>query len=60
VSSHLPGKLFVSASTVWRTLLAEGYGSYKRTVKPGLNENKAKRLAWCIKHSIENRWDLKK
>jgi len=46
VSSHLPGKQFVSASTVWRTLTAEGYGSYKRTVKPGLNEdNKAKRLA---------------
>jgi len=61
VSSHLPGKQFVSASTVWRTLIAEGYGSYKRTVKPGLNqENKDKRLAWCIAHSIENGWDLEK
>jgi hypothetical protein len=30
-------------------------------VKPGLNqENKDKRLAWCIAHSIENRWDLEK
>jgi hypothetical protein len=55
VSSHLPGKQFVFASTVSRTLIAEGYGSYKRTVKPGLNqENKDKRLAWCIAHSIEN------
>jgi hypothetical protein len=61
VSSHLPGKQFVSATTIWRTLRAEGYGSYKRTVKPGLNEdNKAKRLEWCIKHSIKNRWDLEK
>ena len=61
VSFHLPGKQFVSASTVYRTLIAEGYGSYKRTVKPGLNEdNKKKRLAWCIEHSIENRWDLEK
>jgi hypothetical protein len=46
VSSHLPREQFVSASIVWRTLTAEGYGSYKRTVKPGLNqENKDKRLA---------------
>jgi hypothetical protein len=61
VSSYLPGKQFVSVSTVWRTLTAEGYGSYKRTVKPGLNkENKEKRLAWCIKHSLENGWDLEK
>jgi transposase len=61
VSFHLPGRQFVSASTVYRTLIAEGYGSYKRTVKPGLNEdNKKKRLAWCLEHSLENRWDLEK
>jgi hypothetical protein len=61
VSSNLPGRQFVSASTVCRTLIAEGYRSYKRTVKPGLNqENKDKRLAWCITHSIENGWDLEK
>jgi hypothetical protein len=61
VSFHLLRKQFVSASTVWRTLTAEGYGSYKRTVKPGLNkENKEKRLEWCIAHSLENRWDLEK
>ena len=61
VSSHLLGKQFVSVSIVYRTLKAEGYGSYKRTVKPGLNqENKDKRLAWCIAHSIENGWDLEK
>jgi len=61
VSSHLPGRQFVSASTVYRTLIAEGYGSYKRTVKPGLNDdNKKKRLAWCLEHSLENRWDLEK
>jgi hypothetical protein len=30
-------------------------------MKPGLNEdNKKKRLAWYIEHSIENGWDLKK
>jgi hypothetical protein len=61
VSTMLPGKQFVSASTVYRTLIAEGYGSYKRTVKPGLNQaNKDKRLAWCLEHSIENGWDLEK
>jgi len=61
VSFHLPRKQFVSLSTVYRILIAEGYGSYKRTVKPGLNDdNKKKRLAWCIEHSIENGWDLEK
>jgi hypothetical protein len=46
VSSHLPSAQFVSARTVYNTLIAEGYGSYKRIVKPGLNqENKDKRLA---------------
>jgi hypothetical protein len=61
VSFHLPGRQFVSVSTVYRTLIAKGYGSYKRTVKPGLNkDNKKKRLAWCLEHLLENRWDLKK
>ena len=42
-------------------LIAKGYGSYKRIVKPGLNqENKDKRLAWCLEYLIENGWDLKK
>jgi hypothetical protein len=45
VSSLLPRKQTVSASTVYRTLIAKGYRSYKRTVKPGLNkENKKLRL----------------
>jgi hypothetical protein len=61
VSFHLSGKQFVLVSTVYRILIAEGYGSYKRIVKPGLNEdNKKKRLAWCIEYLIENRWDLEK
>jgi hypothetical protein len=61
VSFHLPRKQFVLASTVYRILIAKGYGSYKRIVKPGLNkDNKKKRLAWYIEYLIENRWDLKK
>jgi hypothetical protein len=55
VSFYLPRKQFISASTIWRTLTAKGYGSYKRTVKPGLNkENKEKQLEWCIAHSLKN------
>jgi hypothetical protein len=58
---YLPGKQFVLASTVYCILIAEGYSSYKRTVKPGLNkDNKKKRLAWYIEHLIENKWDLEK
>lgn len=34
--SGTPGWQLVSASTVYRTLSAEGYGVFKRTVKPGL------------------------
>jgi transposase len=61
VSSLLPEKQSVSASTVYRTLIAEGYRSYKKTVKPGLNEeNKKLRLKWCLEHSIENGWDLER
>jgi hypothetical protein len=54
--SNTPGIARVSASTVWRVLKAEGYKSYKRTFKPGLNkENRARRLKWCKEHSEENR-----
>jgi len=61
VSSLLPGKQFVSASTVYRTLTTEGYGSYKRTVKPGLNEeNRKLRLKWCQEHSVAAGWDLER
>jgi hypothetical protein len=46
----------VLVSTIYYTLIAEGYSSYKRTVKPGLNqENKDKRLAWSITHLIKNK-----
>lgn len=61
MSSKLLGKEFVSASTVYWTLIVGGYRSYKRTVKPGLNDpNKEKRLAWYIEHLEANRWDLKR
>jgi hypothetical protein len=40
-----PSTIPISATTIWRTLVAEGYSIYKRTVKPGLNEeNKKNRL----------------
>jgi hypothetical protein len=59
--SNTPGIARVSASTVWRVLKAEGYKSYKRTFKPGLNkENRARRLKWCEEHSEENRWNLER
>jgi len=39
----------ISPSSVYRTLKAEGYSVYKRTVKPGLKkEDKDARLAWCL------------
>jgi hypothetical protein len=42
-------------------LINKGYGSYKRTVKPGLTiENKKARLKWCLEHSKENGWDLER
>jgi hypothetical protein len=50
-----PGWQPVSASTVYRVFIAEGYGVFKRTVKPGLKEaDKQKRLDWCLEH----RWTL--
>ena len=45
-----------SASTVYRTLKAQGFGVYKRTVKPGLNaKQKEARLAWCL---VYEHWTL--
>ena len=59
--SSTPGIAEVSASTVYRILKEEGYGSYKRTVKPGLTiENKKARLKQCLEHSKENGWDLER
>ena len=59
--SNTPGIASVSASTVWRVLTAEGYRSYKRTFKPGLNkENRKSRLQWCEEHSEENGWNLER
>jgi transposase len=44
-----PGRQAVSASTVYRVLTENGYGVFKRTVKPGLTEAaKRARLAWCL------------
>jgi len=42
VSKLTPNKTKVSASTVYRTLIAEGYGSFTRTMKPGLNDENIK------------------
>ena len=59
--SSTPGITEVSTSTVYRILKEEGYGLYKRTVKPGLTiENKKARLKWCLEHSKENGWDLER
>jgi hypothetical protein len=59
--SLTPGIAKVSARTVYQVLIDEGYGSYKRTVKPGLTiENKKARLKWCLEHSKENGWDLER
>ena len=41
--SKTPGAETVSASTVYRSLRAEGYGVYKRTIKPGLTKENIKR-----------------
>jgi hypothetical protein len=47
--SNTPGWQPVSRTTVYRVLIDNGYGSFKRTVKPGLtNEQKAARLRWCL------------
>jgi hypothetical protein len=47
--SGTPGRQRVSPSTVYRVLTENGYGSFKRTVKPGLTEEAKKaRLAWCL------------
>jgi DDE superfamily endonuclease len=47
--SNTPSWQPVSRATVYNVLIANGYGSFKRTVKPGLtNEQKAVRLRWCI------------
>ena len=39
IVSAIPGIAPVSASTVYRVLIFKGYGSYKKTVKLGLNED---------------------
>lgn len=50
-----PGWESTSASTVYRVLTDNGYGVFKRTVKPGLREeDKKRRLQWCLDH----RWTL--
>jgi transposase len=48
--SEQPGISPVSASTVYRVLITEGFSTYKRTVKPGLTKTqKDARLKWCLK-----------
>jgi hypothetical protein len=52
----MPGVQNASPSSVYRILTDNGYGVFKRTVKPGLKEeDKKARLAWCLLH--EN-WTL--
>ena len=47
--SNTPGWQPVSQRTVYRVLTENGYGVFKRTVKPGLTEEqKAARLRWCL------------
>jgi hypothetical protein len=49
--SALPGISLISASTVYRVLIAEGYSVCKRTIKPGLTaENMKARLVFCLEH----------
>ena len=49
--SATPGQVEVSASSVHRTLKERGYGTFKRTVKPGLNATQKNiRLKWCEEH----------
>ena len=51
VTSITSGVKSVSASTVYRVLTSEGYGVFKRTVKPGLTqEQKEARLKFCLDH----------
>jgi cytosine/adenosine deaminase-related metal-dependent hydrolase len=45
----MPGRQAVLASTIYRVLTENGYGVFKRTIKPGLIEAaKRARLAWCL------------
>jgi hypothetical protein len=49
--SNTPGWQPVSVSTVYRALKQEGYGVFKKTVKPGLTSDQMKaRLEWCYKY----------
>jgi Transposase len=49
--TRTPGRQLVSPSTVYRVLTENGYGVFKRTVKPGLTEEAKKaRLAFCLEH----------
>jgi hypothetical protein len=53
--SNTPGWQPVSASTVYRVLKQEGYGVYKKTVKPGLTKEQMEaRLEWCYKYRRYN------
>ena len=48
---NIPSRQPISASTVYRVLKAEGYGVFKRMVKPGLRkEDIAARLKRCLDH----------
>jgi hypothetical protein len=40
--SEIPGIAPISARTVYRVLVFNSYGSYKRTIKPGLNDENKK------------------
>ena len=52
----MPGIQNASPNSVYRILIDNNYGVFKRTIKPGLKEeDKKARLAWCLLH--EN-WTL--
>ena len=50
IVSAIPGIASVSTSTIYRVLISKGYGSYKMTVKPGLNEDNKKYTSTSAKN----------
>jgi Transposase/Homeodomain-like domain len=55
VSENLGKDDIISASTVYRVLKKNGYGTYKPTVKPGLTKAmKEARYTWCLAHKDIN------
>jgi len=53
--SSTPGWQPVSPSIVYRALKQEGYGVFKKTIKPGLTKEQMEaRLEYCYKHRYYN------